>query len=593
MTVAELTARSLSLLRDFAASLPPRPDEHVRAPVVLTSSPVPPSVPSMTARQADRIVRDGALFALTAALEAVATAKEATGAIPLPNERLAVFVRSSLDALLERLRVAISERVRDDVAARRAWHVADLIGATLRGIVVDGLLTHPDGFAAIDDWDYRDWIGHHGASAETLDSPLVRGVYDLVFGYEDGDARRPRFAAGTGLLLSAKLFFDYRGAIFWKMTAGMGEVVFAPLYEALTRRGVRFEFFHRVDRLHVSDDTDRIDRIDRIDLGVQARLRDGVTSYAPLVRVGELPAWPAEPRHELLADTEGATPDEFESFWSTRPDTASRVLRHGSDFDVAVLAIPVGMHPYICGELIENPRTPQWRAMTESVGTAATQAMQLWFRVDESTLGAGEVDVTMSGYPGAFHTHASMSQLLDVEQWPADDRPQSLLYFCHTLETDGQPRRDDHDAPRRAIERVRAGAIEFLRRDLAPRFPHATRDGDFAWDLLCGDGSRRGAARLDQQYLRANVDPSERYVLSLPGTGRHRLRADESGYDNLVLAGDWIDSGLNAGCIEAAVMSGVQAANAASGRALLDGVTGFYLSHQGYAGRAWAPAEAR
>src|SRR5689334_4576232 len=69
MTVAELTARSLSLLRDFAASLPPRPDEHVRAPVVLTSSPVPPSVPSMTARQADRIVRDGALFALTAALE--------------------------------------------------------------------------------------------------------------------------------------------------------------------------------------------------------------------------------------------------------------------------------------------------------------------------------------------------------------------------------------------------------------------------------------------------------------------------------------------------------------------------------------------
>src|SRR5262249_26500618 len=158
----------------------------------------------------------------------------------------------------------------------------------------------------------------------------------------------------------------------------MGEVVFAPLYETLTRRGVRFEFFHRVDVLGVSDDGERIDRID---LGVQAHVRGGVSSYEPLVRVGDLPSWPAAPRHELLAGTEGSAPDEFESFWSTRPDAATRVLRRGADFDVVVLAIPVGMHRHICRELIDNPRTPQWHAMTDSLGTAATQAMQLWFRV--------------------------------------------------------------------------------------------------------------------------------------------------------------------------------------------------------------------
>ena len=33
------------------------------------------------------------------------------------------------------------------------------------------------------------------------------------------------------------------------MTAGMGDVVFAPLYHALRARGVEFRFFHRVDRL--------------------------------------------------------------------------------------------------------------------------------------------------------------------------------------------------------------------------------------------------------------------------------------------------------------------------------------------------------
>ena len=46
--------------------------------------------------------------------------------------------------------------------------------------------------------------------------PLVRGMYDLVFAYEDGDPRRPRFAAGLGLFLAGKLFFEYRGSIFWR-----------------------------------------------------------------------------------------------------------------------------------------------------------------------------------------------------------------------------------------------------------------------------------------------------------------------------------------------------------------------------------------
>jgi hypothetical protein len=35
----------------------------------------------------------------------------------------------------------------------------------------------------------------------------------------------------------------------------------------------------------------------------------------------------------------------------------------------------------------------------------------------------------------------------------------------------------------------------------------------------------------------------------------------------LVLAGDWTDTGLNAGCIEAAVLSGIRAANAIKGEA--------------------------
>jgi uncharacterized protein with NAD-binding domain and iron-sulfur cluster len=590
MTVAELVRRAISLLRDLAGSLPPRRAQTPDRALTLSADPEPPDPTTFAGRAAAELMGDGMLLALVIALELAAAgsaaAGSAAGAALVPDDRLRSFARASLDPLVDRLRREVEARVHDDDAGRQVWHLVDLISATLRGVAADNLLTDPAGFAAIDDWDYRDWIAHHGASAETQDSPLVRGVYDLVFGYEHGDERRPRFAAGTGLLLSAKLFFDYRGAIFWKMTAGMGEVVFAPLYEALVRRGVRFEFFHRVDGLRVGNDGTGIDAID---LGVQVALRDGETPYDPLVRVSGLGCWPASPRREQLAEGEQTSLDDLESHWSQHVDAGTRTLRRGDDYDAVVLAIPVGMHRHVCSELIENPRTPAWRAMVEGLGTVATQTMQLWLTVEETELTSRESGLTVSGFPGAFHTCASMSHLLAVEGWEGDDRPASVLYFCHTREDRGEPPpARDVAYPVRELARLREDAADFLRHDVRHGLAAMAASGDdFRWNLLFDDRDATGEQRLDAQYLRANVDPSDRYVLSLPGTGRLRLRADESGYDNLVLAGDWVDSGLNAGCIEAAVMSGIQAGNALTGRPLLHGIAGYFLPHHGRAGRPW------
>ena len=209
-------------------------------------------------------------------------------------------------------------------------------------------------------------------------------MYDLVFGYEHGDPERPRFAAGTGLLLSGKMFFDYRGAIFWKMTAGMGDVVFAPLYEALRARGVGFRFFHRVDRVRAERRRleHRADRPRR-----PGELADGVETYEPLVDVGGLRCWPAAPRHELLDGTGEYRRRLRVASGRASPTSGRRRLRAGHDFDAVVLAIPVGMHRSICGDLIDNARTPQWRAMTDGLRTVATKAMQLWLRADEGALG--------------------------------------------------------------------------------------------------------------------------------------------------------------------------------------------------------------
>jgi uncharacterized protein with NAD-binding domain and iron-sulfur cluster len=76
---------------------------------------------------------------------------------------------------------------------------------------------------------------------------------------------------------------------------------------------------------------------------------------------------------------------------------------------------------------------------------------------------------------------------------------------------------------------------------------------------------------------RANIDPTERYVTSPPGSTAARLKAWGSGLSNLVLAGDWIYTGLNVGSVEGAVMGGKLAAHAVSGLLKLQDVVGYPL----------------
>jgi uncharacterized protein with NAD-binding domain and iron-sulfur cluster len=324
---------------------------------------------------------------------------------------------------------------------------------------------------------------------------------------------------------------------------------------------VRFAVLHRVDRLHVRADGGAIDAVS---LGHQARLADGRAEYDPLVRVKGLPCFPSTPLVEQLAGN--ARPD-LESAWADRSAEEQLVLHAGEDFDDLVLATSLGMVPHVCGDLLE--RSPRWREMVDHVATVPTQALQLWLRRDESELGWRHPGATISAYLAPFETYAAMSHLIAREDWTNGLRPESIAYFCSVLPTGAAA------DPQAADRLVRANAVEQLTRFAEHTWPHAVRpDGSFRWDLLCSEGDGVQEERLDGQFWTANVDPSDQYVQSLPGTGAYRLRADQSGYANLFLAGDWINCGLNAGCIEAAVMAGMQAANAVRGLPLTDGISG-------------------
>ncbi len=556
MTVVEFVMRALRLVSDFYGSLDAGP---APSGLVLSNSPRPPGGDEGW-RAGTKAVIASLLAGAVQTVTMIRGAQRKVGGEP--------GWLGPLGATLDSLHSALRELAIGDDRSRRLWSLLDLVMTTTRGIVVDGLLLDPRGFAAINDQDYRDWIRRHGAAPETLDSALVRGMYDLTFANHHGDPTRPRFAAGTGLFLSGKLFFDYRGSIFWKMNAGMGDVLFAPLYEALRERGVEFEFFTRVDNLGLAADGTSIDTIE---IGRQVDVPGGASAYEPLVDYDGLACFPDRPRSDLV----GTDDDSLESFWSERPDQRAQTLERGRDFDEVVLAIPVGMHRFVCSELIAASTT--WAEMVDRVETTATKAVQLWLAENVTGVASGR-NVTVTGYVEPFDTWSSMDHLLPSEGWDPDTAPRSLVYLCDTLPTDWPPDPGDLGYLKLQDEAVREQGIRFVDTDLVAIWP-AARDaetGGFRWDLLVGAGHETGSDRFDTQYWRANVDPSDRYVLSLPGSERHRLRPDRSGFDHLYLAGDWTDSGLNAGCIEAATISGLQAANALLGEDRWQGVKGFY-----------------
>ncbi len=554
-SLADTLRRALQLVRDFLDSLPDT------GTLSLSGSAEPPA-------RSNGLADGLRLVVLAAIIEASAQLR---GVIDRASVASSV---SALDRALTATNEALHCLVEEDPDLRRTWHLVALFMATARGMLADGIVTNERGLRDLNDEDFLDWIGRHGAPAEVSDFAFMRGLYDLGFAEADSAARGVRgMSAGIAAFLTTKMFLEYRGAIFWKMAAGMGDIVFAPLYQALSARGVGFEFFHRVDHLHLSPDRGRIEAVT---VGRQVRLAAGRERYDPLVRFDGLPCFPSAPQIEQLDAGAEIEEQALESHFCDWPDAETRVLRDGIDYDVLVFSLSLGMAPIVCRELIEDRR--EWRAMVEHVQTTATQAVQVWLKEDDQALGWPYPGATVSAYEQPLHTWASMPQLIDLECWPATERPGAIAYFCGSLSAPLPPAGDWRAYLAEHTGRVRANAIELLDRRLAHLLPASSAGGSFRWELLCGRDGHSGPDAIDTQLYLANVDPSDRYVQCGPGSDSYRLRAEESGYDNLVLAGDWTDNGLNAGCIEAATISGLQAANAVLGRSRHYRIVGPLLS---------------
>lgn len=477
-------------------------------------------------------------------------------------------VRPHLEAVLrsiaEHVRTAVEAAAHDEL--RRAWIILDLAVTYAVGLLADNALV--TGLRPLDRWEFREWLTRHGATPSTVGSAIVQAFYDASFSYEDGRTDKPNVAAGVAIRATLRIVFGYQGHIVFKMAAGMGDTIFAPLYEVLTRRGVKFEFFHRVLSLEPGALPGGGARgIAKVHLARQVDLKNG--TYSPLVDVVNLPCWPSTPLvytsidgEEVLQIVNGDKLEgvNLESYWSGWPDVGRVTLEAGRDYDVVVLGISLGALPIICAPLVAEgePHRQEWSDLFEQVKTIRTQAVQIWTTLDSGQLGWGVPGGIIACCDEPDASWADFSQLIGREAWPAAASVSGVYYGCGPMPDTEPPIPPPglKEFPAQELAAAAGTASCFLEASAQPLWPnHATAAG-------------LDPAVIASRYDRANIDPSERYVLAVKGGEFAKLRPGGSGYPNLFLTGSWVDNGLNISSVEGTVMAGMACAVAVSGQPL-------------------------
>lgn len=451
-----------------------------------------------------------------------------------------------------------------DEELRRAFVVIDLGVTIALGALREGFFF--DREAAIErmnEKDLRDWLTSQGAWPATVASAPVRAIYDLNFAYPDGDhSSRGDLAAGSTVAGMFQMAL-YRGPFMWRMRAGTGDIVAAPLYQALRDRGVKFEFFHRVTGLAPSEFEDRIETIR---ISRQVTLKSG--AYQPLFEHDGLACWPSTPDYDQIVEGEELKRRHvnLESRWTDWEDTGGALeLRFGRDFDVALLAIPIDALRDICGELAAEK--PAWRDMFAHLKTVQTQNVQMSLKHGIEKLGPLAPGVVVGGNDSSpLYAAAEMDQLLDAESWPAEERPSHLFMLAGALPGPATaPPPSDRGFVDESRKQVLASAGAFLDKGAATIWPDIATDGRVGWGELWAPPGKGASPEETYQYLRANIDPGERYSLVVAGSSKYRMTADGSTYYNLYLAGDWTDNPGGVGDFESTIMSGRLASRAISG----------------------------
>jgi uncharacterized protein with NAD-binding domain and iron-sulfur cluster len=569
-TVASYLLRCVHLLKTLMLSVIANPDDEVPGQtrpntrsavdqtIDLDFSIDPTQSPELLIQNVAGRLRDGTLTVAAALLQAV-TIFESILQDLNHSPQVAGSILNLLKALAAQARKQLRDVVAIDPKLRWKTEIIDIVMTIAVGLYRDRVLLDEKGLDAINDLDYREWLLKHGATKTALESRFITGIYDLVFAYERGDRARPRLAAGVALRGALRMFFTYRGAMFWRMRSGMGDAVFAPLFKVLTRtdrtdpktgaklKPVRFHLLHRLTDLTFEVENNR-----RFVTGLrfEAANGGGRVENADDRALDHFGCWP-ETADPLLARVPGAG-DPL-------------VLKVQDDFDLVVFAVGLdefsGLIGGPDGKKLRTGKWPaHWSEALASGQTVATKAAQMWLDQDLEGLGWYRGPGIIAALGLGFDTWADMTHTLSTERAWRNAKPsattqqqsagrtappiRSVAYFCGVLS-------DADIEKKRADEAAIGGSLATLLTGMSRVWPAAFR--------------APGRVKMILKHVQANVAPSDRYSLSLPGKLAHRISPLDADVLNMTIAGDWTASGLDAGCVEAAVISGMLAAHAITG----------------------------
>lgn len=539
-TVANYIMRCLELLKALMVSTigpadsptpgEPRPEGRSTfdEAIELDFSFDPARSPRQLVEWVARIMRGGLLTTAAGLLQAVTTAEMLLQRLDRATEA-GDSILTLLEAVAAQSRKLLRDAVAVDPKLRLKTEIIDIVLTIVVGLYRNRVMFDRQGLDVINGLDYREWLLQNGATKTSLDSSFLTGIYDLTFAYRNGDRRRPQLAAGVALRGALRMFFTYRGAMFWRMRTGMGDAVFAPLYKVLHERKVKFHFQHSLTDMGFLFGANNQRHVTRL------------TFDAPATPIGDdqvldhFGCWPAAPppageKKEVIL--EAGHEDGFDAvILATGVDDVREILENSGDFFKHV---------------------PAWKTMCRETKTVATQAAQVWLRSDLDELGWHRGPGIFTAFEAPFETWADMTQTKASEKaWRATkdrpvvadtDRARTIAYFCAVL-----PEREvKANSDKRAL--VNASLTRLLRRKIKPIWPKTAAQDN-------------GAEFFEiKRYVQANWEGSDRYTLSLPGSIKYRISPLDPSVANMAVAGDWTATGLDAGCVEAAVMSGMLAA---------------------------------
>jgi uncharacterized protein with NAD-binding domain and iron-sulfur cluster len=584
--------------------------------------------------RAAKLLRVGSLTGAAVLLQSVTILERWLQKLDDFTPQTANSVLKLMEALATQTRKLLNDVASVDQQLRMKTEIIDIVLTIIVGLLRDRVLFDDRGLDLINGYDYRAWLRQHGATRTSLDSSFLTGIYDLVFAYRDGDRRRPSLAAGVAIRGALRMLFTYRGAMFWRIRSGMGDAIFAPLYKVLKEprkeaddrctlvSPVTFHFLHELETVgfETTEQGGRYISSLKFRTCRDAKKLDDCSASA----LDEFGCWPDRAAHR------------FHDALASGSDTTELLVER--DFDGVILGIGVDDLKPVLKKALNGKNSnkdatlpPHWAAMFTHVKTVATKSAQVWLDKDLHGLGWYRGSGIFTALNRSYDTWADMTHTLATEQlWRSRvsaankrsefARAQSVAYFCGLLPESAirtavgiaedvvagtdlavikqdalkkktwgtlgpglEPaleaflkERADKSTPEKTPEQLEDELVKTLLQAKIEGDLNAmlARDLKSVWPQAFKYGSTAGSAEVGR-YLQVNFRDSDRYTLSLPGSLVYRISPLDRSVENMTIAGDWTACGLDTGCVEAAVISGMLAAHAISRKPDLNSIIGY------------------